>query len=200
LVIPKDKTFLQHIHENLFNDSFTVAVRNHWKNLHSGFDKFEFHDGLLYHDELLYILKGLLRFQVLQARHNTLVVGHFGCNKTMELMFRDYWWPQLWKFVNEFVDSCDVCAHAKNPCHCLHGLFQPLPVHTSPWSSISMDFTMDFSQSNSFDSIMVVVDHFMKTTHFIPYNKSITNRKTTKLFLDHVYHGFFEDIIFYHGP
>ncbi len=115
-------------------------------------------------------------------------------------MFRDYWWPQLWKFVNEFVDSCDVCAHAKNPCHCLHGLFQPLPVHTSPWSSISMDFTMDFSQSNSFDSIMVVVDHFMKTTHFIPYNKSITNRKTTKLFLDHVYHGFFEDIIFYHGP
>jgi hypothetical protein len=32
-----------------------------------------------------------------------LVVGHFGFNETMELMFRDYWWLQLWKFMKEFV-------------------------------------------------------------------------------------------------
>ncbi len=55
-----------------------------------------------------------MRFQVLQVRHDTLVVGHFGFNKTMELVFHDYWWPQLWKFVKEFMRSCDVCAHAKN--------------------------------------------------------------------------------------
>jgi len=50
---------------------------------------------------------------------------------------------------------------------------------------------MDFPQSNSFDSILVVVDHFMKMVHFIHCNKSITDDKTTKLFLDHVccYHG-----------
>jgi hypothetical protein len=85
-------------------------------------------------------------------------------------MFCDYWWPQLWKFVKEFVGSCDVCACAKNFHHCPHGPLQPLLIPTSPWSSISMDFILDLSQSNSFDSILVVVDSLTKMAHFIPYN------------------------------
>ncbi len=61
---------------------------------------------------------------------------------------------------------------------------------------------MDLPSFNSFDSILVVVDHFTKMTHFIPCNKSIIDKKTIKLFLDHVfcYHGLPEDIIFYRGP
>jgi hypothetical protein len=37
----------------------------------------------------------------------------------------------------------------------------------------------------------------MKMAHFIPYSKSITGKKKTKLFLDHVfcYHGLLEDIV-----
>ncbi len=95
LVTPEDKTLLQHIRENIVNDSFVIVVKSHRKNLPNEFNKFEFHDGLLYHDELLYILESPVRLQVLQARHDTLVVGHFGFNKTMELMFHNYSWPQL---------------------------------------------------------------------------------------------------------
>jgi len=60
-----------------------------------------------------------------------------------------------------------------------------------------MDFIMDFPQFNSFDSILAVVDYLMKMVHFIPCNKSITGEKTTKLFLDHVfhYHGLLENIV-----
>jgi hypothetical protein len=41
----------------------------------------------------------------------------------------------------------------------------------------------------------------MKMTHFIPCTKTITNERTSKLFLDHVfqYHGFLEDIVFNRG-
>ncbi len=117
-------------------------------------------------------------------------------------MFHDYWLQQLWKFVKEFMGSCDVYVHAKNPHHHLHGFLQPLPIPTSPWSLISMDFIMDLPRSNSFESILVVVDRFMKIVHFIPRNKSIVGEKTTKLFLDHVfrYHGLLEDIISDHRP
>jgi hypothetical protein len=110
----------------------------------------------------------------------------------MELMFCDFWWVQLWKFVKEFVSSCDVYVHANNCCHFPHGLFQPLPVFASPSSLISMDFIMDLPQSSSFDSILVVVNCFTKMVHFIPCDKSIINDKTTNLFLNHVfhYHGF----------
>jgi hypothetical protein len=94
--------------------------------------------------------------------------------------------------VKEFVGFCDGCGCAKNPPHCLNGLVQPLPIPAFPFSSISMDFIVDLPQSNSFDSILVVVDCLMKMAHFIPYNTSITGEKTAKLFLDHVfhYHGF----------
>jgi len=51
-----------------------------------------------------------------------------------------------------------------------------------------MDFIADVSQSNSFDSILVVVvDHLMKIVHFIPCNKSIIGKNTTKLFFDHFF-------------
>jgi hypothetical protein len=50
---------------------------------------------------------------------------------------------------------------------------------------------MGLPRYNSFDCILVVLDCFMKMAHFIPYNKSITDKKIVKLFLDHVfcYHG-----------
>jgi hypothetical protein len=49
--------------------------------------KFEFQDGLFYHDGLLYVLDDFMRFQILQAKHDALVASHFGFNKAMELMF-----------------------------------------------------------------------------------------------------------------
>ncbi len=97
--------------------------------------------------------------------------------------------------MKEFVGLCDVYACANNHHHHPHGLLQTLSVLSFPWSLISMDFILDLPQSNSFDSILVVVDHFTKMVHFIPYNKSIIDEKTIKLFLDHVfrYHGFFSN-------
>ncbi len=90
LVTLEDKIFLERFHENLVNDSFIVVVISHWKNPFNDFDKFKFHNGLLYYDILLYILEDPAQFQVLQARHDTLIISHFGFNKTMELVSCDY--------------------------------------------------------------------------------------------------------------
>jgi len=127
-----------------------------------------------------------------------LVVGHFGFNKTMELMPQNYWWPQLSKYVKKFVGFCDVYAQTKNCCHHLHALLQPLLIDASLRSSISMNFIIELPPFNSYDSILVVVDSLTKMVHFIPCTKTITNKRTTKLFLDYVfrYHGLLKDIIF----
>ncbi len=65
------------------------------------------------------------------------------------------------------------------------------------WSSISMDFIIDFPLCNSCDSILVVVDHLKKMIHFILCANTITNEATTKIFFDHVfqYHGIPKDIV-----
>jgi hypothetical protein len=44
-------------------------------------------------------------------------IGHFGYNKTMELISRDFWWPQMWKTVKDYVTTCDTCSRSKIPRH-----------------------------------------------------------------------------------
>jgi hypothetical protein len=47
-------------------------------------------DGFLYYQGLLYIPDGPCRLQVLQSRHDFPTARHFGFNKTMELISRDF--------------------------------------------------------------------------------------------------------------
>ena len=54
--------------------------------------KFKIEGECLYFEKRIYIPDGLHRFQVIQARHDLPAVGHFGFNKTLELISRDFWW------------------------------------------------------------------------------------------------------------
>ena len=51
----------------------------------------QFRNGLLYYEELLYVPEGLCQLRVLQSRHDFPTAGHFGYNKTMELISQDFW-------------------------------------------------------------------------------------------------------------
>ena len=71
------------------------------------------------------------------------MAGHFGIQKTLELVSRAFWWPKLHNFVEEYVHTCDTCCRTKMPCYHPYGLLQPLPITTKPWQSISLDFITD---------------------------------------------------------
>ncbi len=200
--VPVDSSFLDQVRTTIATDPLVLDVKRRSIQISDDPSKFKFEDNLLYFEERLYIPEGPLRLRVLQARHDFPAAGHFGFNKTLELISRDFWWPQMWKAVKEFVLSCDICSRSKNPRHRPYGLLQPLPVPKQPWSSISMDFITDLPLSDSFDSIFVVVDRLTKMAHFIPCKKTITGEETARLFLDNVYryHGLPNDIISDRGP
>jgi hypothetical protein len=145
----------------------------------------------LYFEEQLYIPKGPVQLRVLQSRHDFPTAGHFGFNKTLELISPDFWWPQMWKDVKEFFLSCDICSRSKTPSHRPYVLLQPLFVPRRPWSSVSMDFITDLPPSNSFDNIFVVVDRLTKMAHFVPCKKTSSSEDTSRLFLNNVYRSFF---------
>ena len=50
-----------------------------------------------------------LCLRVLKDKHNHLLTGHFGMNKTTELIRREYTWPRVRKFVKDFCSSCTTC-------------------------------------------------------------------------------------------
>ena len=58
--------------------------------------------------EYIYILEGELRGEVVHLYHNTPVEGHRGRWKTMELVTRNYWQPEVTKEVERYVDGYNV--------------------------------------------------------------------------------------------
>jgi hypothetical protein len=82
-------SYLKEIQGTLQNDPFVENIR---KRLCANEvnDEFEFKDGLLYFKELLYIPPGPIRLKIIQMGHNLHAARHFGFNKTMELISRDF--------------------------------------------------------------------------------------------------------------
>ena len=93
--------------------------------------------------------------------------------------------------VERYVAQCATCQKAKsrlNP----HDLYMPLPVPSTLWADISMDFVLGLPRTKrGRDSIFVVVDHFSKMAYFISCHKSDD--------AVHIADLFFQEIIRLHG-
>ena len=106
---------------------------------------------------------GLFQLHVLQYHHDHPVSSHFGINKTLALIHRDYVWPNLHSSVTDYCRSCTTCSRSKSKRHKPYGLLRQLPVPVRPWDSISMDFIEQLpTSSDGFTAILVVVDPFTK--------------------------------------
>jgi transposase InsO family protein len=113
-----------------------------------------------------------------------------------------FYWPKMKDDVITYVHSCTNCQMNKSePTHTL-GLLQPLPVHATPWTSISIDFVTDLPRSEGKDVIMVVVDRFTKSAHFIPLSHLYTVADVAHQFFQTIYtlHGLPTSIITYRDP
>ena len=63
-------------------------------------------EGLLCLDNRIYVPDvGDLRLKVLQHNHDHPVAGHFGQNRTIDLIRRSYVWPELWNSVKSYIKS-----------------------------------------------------------------------------------------------
>jgi len=115
-------------------------------------------DGLLLHDGLVYVpANDTIKLEILRSCHDSRAAGHLGQEKTLELVSRDYYWPQMRRFINEYVRTCDTCARNKAPQHRRHGELHPLPIPDGPWESVSMDFIVELPPSQGYDTIFVCV-------------------------------------------
>lgn len=183
------------------DDSFIDKIRQETKGHHllttvASNDELELRDGLILKNGLVFVPTEELRLYVMKSRHDGLQAGHFGINKTLELILRDFWWPKMKADIQNYVRSCD-CVRAKAPRHKPFGLLQALPIPKRPWASLSTDHIVELPSSCGFDAINVWVCRLTKQAHFIADKTTATASDFSENFVNHIFrlHGLPEDII-----
>ena len=78
--------------------------------------------GYLHLDGRIYVPEADdLHLHVLRHKHDHPLSGHFGQNRTLELIRCKYTWPGIRTYVKDYIKSCTACARAKTPCHQPYG-------------------------------------------------------------------------------
>ena len=85
--------------------------------------EWQIEEGLVLKERRVYVPKNeKLRVEIIQLHHDTLIAGHRGQWKMVELVTRNYWWPGVTKEVKQYVEGCDQCQRMKNRAEMPAGL------------------------------------------------------------------------------
>ncbi|MBW0575592.1 hypothetical protein O181_115307, partial [Austropuccinia psidii MF-1] len=117
---------------------------------------------LLFKDQVVVANDPTIQLSILQKHHYSCLAGHPGQEKTLKLVKRDFHWSIMTQFIKDYVSSCQQCSRNKHIHHKKFGLLKPLTISNGPWICLSLDFMTQLPLSNSFDSILVIVDRFSK--------------------------------------
>jgi hypothetical protein len=122
-------------------------------------------DELLYCRNRVYVQQGL-RQRVMQSEHHSNVAGHFGRERTLEQVTRNFYWTNVERDIRKDCSKCNICQRTKAPRHAKHALLHPLEMACKPWTHISTDSIMDQPESMGATIILVVVHRITKMAHF----------------------------------
>ena len=158
-------------------------------------------EGVLHYDGKPYIPE-TLRTDLLERNHDDPLAGHFGVEKTLELLTRKYYWPKMRVDVEKYVQGCDICMSSKAQRHKPYGSLQSLPVPTHKWKDLSMDFVTGLPKSKDwrgveYDSILVIIDRLTKMVHYEPVLTTLDAEQLAEVLIEAVikYHGLPDSIV-----
>ena len=138
------------------------AKENPTENLIKGYGLNE-KEFLMYKDKLYVPNVPKVKLLILDEIHKTPYSGHPGYQKTLTMLRKEYFWPNMKTEVADYIARCLECQQVKTEHQHPAGLLQPLPIPSWKWEVISLDFITRLPKNqNQNDSIMVVVDKLSK--------------------------------------
>jgi hypothetical protein len=159
-------------------------------------------NGLVLFADRVYVPNSVLREQIIALHHDTILSGHPGINKTHELITRNYFWPKMSQDVNSYVKGCEVCQRTKIDHRKRAAQLHPHAVPERPWETISVDMIGPLPESQGYDAILHIVDHFTKEMIAIPTHTRLSSEGWAREFVKHVFskRGLPKKIISDRGP
>jgi transposase InsO family protein len=103
-----------------------------------------------------------LRGIVLRSCHSDITSGHFGFQRTLDLVRERYYWETMTTDTKKFVRACIACQLSKKSRRKKNGLLKSITA-TEPWEIIGIDFIGPIRESKKGNRyILVITDYFTK--------------------------------------
>lgn len=99
--------------------------------------------------------------------------------------------------IRTFVVECYTCQRHKGEKVKPPGTLQPLPIPSTVWTNISMDFIVGLPKSGNKSVIMVVVDRLSKYAHLFALQHPFKASTVAQVFMDNILklHGMPQSIV-----
>jgi hypothetical protein len=81
-----------------------------------------------------------------------------------------------------YVARCDPCQRRKAGLHPLAPT-QPLDVPEGPWQTVGVDLVTGLPDSDGYDAICTIVDHYTHVVHAIPCRSTIDAKGVAGLYI-----------------
>ena len=139
----------------------------------------------------MYVSKDIfVKEELLKHHHDDSLIEHFDADKIIKLLSWKYYWKSMIKDVKEYINTCDICQRIKMKHHQLYDELSMLSWFTDSWTEIIMNFITDLLSSKwkevVYDSILMIVDCFIKMTCYLFIKKTLTAVELAKLFFEKI--------------
>ena len=124
-------------------------------------------DGVLYHHDRVYVPSSMVA-EVIREVHEQPSSAHPGIRRTIELIRRFYYIPQLRATVERYIRNCYTCQRIKAPRDRKNGLLHPLPIPDQRWKDLSMDLIVGLPKSRDSNAIFTICCRLSKHRLYIP--------------------------------
>jgi hypothetical protein len=120
------------------------------------------------------------RFTILEEFHSSPLGGHMGIAKTLARLQANF--LNMRTDVQQFISQCSVCQQMKYETKKTLGLLQPLPIPTTIWEDLYLNFITGLPKSQNHTAIIVVVNRFSKGIHLAPLHPHYTAHTLATIF------------------
>ena len=181
-----DRRLYRHANESGFRDNLDVSPEELRKLQHdddslcrqreiaegassaAAGENFLYRDGLLYrqysppgvnnsaHDIEQLVVPARLRPPILRLAHNIPMAGHLGKKKTADRILARFYWPGVYREVEEHRQTCSPCQKSSTR-RVKKAPLVPLPIMNEPFRRIAMDIVGPLPRSNSGKRYILVI-------------------------------------------
>ena len=131
-----------------------------------------------------------LHLCIIQLAHDNVVNDHSERAKSYELISWVYWWLNIYKYVQRFVQNYHVCTRFKLFRQWTQEWLHSLSIFERCWCNVFINYVNSLSfnifMNITYKYILVFIDHFIKMRHLVLIT-SIKVEEVINCFYAHVW-------------